>query len=158
MHKLTLALALAALLAPLAGAGGRTSTRSYSSASRSSSTRARTPSGSYSTSRSTSSARPKAIPAPSRTNAVPKVRTGGSPSTKCLTCERDSRGRIKRDDAAKRRFQKANPCPVTGKTSGGCPGYEIDHKVPLSKGGADAPSNMQWLTEQQHKGKHSGAK
>jgi 5-methylcytosine-specific restriction endonuclease McrA len=31
--------------------------------------------------------------------------------------------------------------------------YQIDHRIPLSKGGADPPSNMQWLTTQQHKAK-----
>jgi len=26
------------------------------------------------------------------------------------------------------------------------PGYQIDHRVPLSKAGADEPANMQWLS------------
>ena len=29
-------------------------------------------------------------------------------------------------------------------------GYEVDHVVPLSRGGADEPSNMQLLTEYEH--------
>lgn len=32
-------------------------------------------------------------------------------------------------------------------------GYEIDHIIPLSQGGTDAPSNMQLLTVRQHKAK-----
>ena len=32
-------------------------------------------------------------------------------------------------------------------------GYVIDHIVPLSKGGADAPSNMQWQTKDAAKAK-----
>ena len=44
-------------------------------------------------------------------------------------------------------------CLATGKTTGACRGYQIDHWVPLSKSGADSPSNMQWLTTQQHKAK-----
>ena len=35
----------------------------------------------------------------------------------------------------------------------GRPGYEVDHIVPLSRGGADKPSNMQWLTIAEHKEK-----
>ena len=30
----------------------------------------------------------------------------------------------------------------------GRPGYEVDHIVPLARGGADTPANMQWLTIQ----------
>jgi len=36
--------------------------------------------------------------------------------------------------------------PSTGKTSGGCPGYLLDHIKALKRGGADDPSNMQWQT------------
>lgn len=44
-------------------------------------------------------------------------------------------------------FVHSHPCPSTGKTSGRCPGYIVDHVKPLCKGGADRPSNMQWQTE-----------
>ena len=60
--------------------------------------------------------------------------------------KRDRRGRIKRSPRAKRDFQKEHPCPATGKTSGRCPGYVIDHVEPLACGGPDDPSNMQWQT------------
>jgi hypothetical protein len=49
-----------------------------------------------------------------------------------------------RSHAAKAAFQRANPCPTTGATRGGCPGHVVDHMVPLCAGGADAPVNMQW--------------
>ena len=61
--------------------------------------------------------------------------------------------RVKRSGAARRAFQKAHPCPSTGKHSGACPGYVVDHVVPLKRGGADAPSNMQWQTVQAAKAK-----
>ena len=60
--------------------------------------------------------------------------------------ERDSHGRIKRSGAAKNAFKRQQPCPATGRSSGACPGYVIDHVKPLECGGADDPSNMQWQT------------
>jgi len=60
--------------------------------------------------------------------------------------KRDKHGRIKRSSAAKHSFERQHPCPSTGRTSGRCPGYVVDHVRPLECGGADAPSNMQWQT------------
>lgn len=57
-----------------------------------------------------------------------------------------SHGRIHRSAAAKNEFKREHPCPSTGRSSGSCPGYVIDHVNPLACGGADAPSNMQWQT------------
>lgn len=51
-----------------------------------------------------------------------------------------------RDAKQVRLFRKDNPCPATGKTTGPCPGYNVDHIMPLCWGGADAPHNMMWLT------------
>ena len=45
---------------------------------------------------------------------------------------------------ARQAFKGTHPCPSSGKTSGACPGYVIHYLVPLKRGGADAPSNMQW--------------
>ena len=58
--------------------------------------------------------------------------------------QRDADGKIHRSAAAKDSFKKGHPCPSTGKSSGACPGYVIDHVRPLKRGGQDAPSNMQW--------------
>ena len=62
--------------------------------------------------------------------------------------QRDSHGRIKRSGTAKSAFKKSHPCPSTGKSSGACPGYVIDHVAPLKRGGKDAPENMQWQTKE----------
>jgi hypothetical protein len=60
--------------------------------------------------------------------------------------QRDSHGRIKRSESAKNAFKHEHPCPATGRSSGSCPGYVIDHVNPLECGGADSPANMQWQT------------
>jgi hypothetical protein len=67
--------------------------------------------------------------------------------------QRDSHGRIKRSAAAKDAFKREHPCPATGKSTGRCPGYVIDHVKPLECGGADAPLNMQWQTTAEGKAK-----
>jgi hypothetical protein len=66
---------------------------------------------------------------------------------------RDSHCRIARSEKAKAAFKREHPCPTTGKRSGSCPGYVIDHVKPLACGGADAPSNMQWQTYAESKRK-----
>ena len=76
-----------------------------------------------------------------------------TPATKCTSCARAANGKIARSPAARRSFRSSHPCPATGKTSGACRGYVVDHVVPLERGGADAPSNMQWQTVQDAKAK-----
>jgi hypothetical protein len=62
-------------------------------------------------------------------------------------------GPHKRDPAQRDAFQRTHPCPSTGRKSGECPGYVVDHVVPLKRGGPDRPSNMQWQTVQAAKAK-----
>jgi hypothetical protein len=62
----------------------------------------------------------------------------------CYGCARDRHGRIKRSPAARVAFRSQHPCPATGRTTGVCPGYVIDHVQALRHGGADTPLNMQW--------------
>jgi hypothetical protein len=77
-------------------------------------------------------------------------RTGSSsyshPHLSSGSSRRDSHGHVKRSKAARDSFQRGHPCPSTGKRSGRCPGYVVDHVNPLECGGVDAPSNMQWQT------------
>src|SRR3954447_10043305 len=81
---------------------------------------------------------------------VSKARSIGghtrSTAARCTTCERHANGRIRRDPAARRAFVRQHPCPATGNPGGTCPGSVVDHIVPLKRGGADAPENMQWQT------------
>lgn len=67
-----------------------------------------------------------------------ETRYGGAP-------ERNADGTIHRSRAVLVAFQKIHPCPSTGKTSGACPGWALDHVVSLDCGGRDAVSNLQWL-------------
>ena len=63
-----------------------------------------------------------------------------------IACEpaRDKHGRIARSAAAVAQFKRANPCPAGGKIARRCPGYVVDHIIPLCACGADTPANMQW--------------
>lgn len=54
--------------------------------------------------------------------------------------------KIIRSSSAKDEFKRHQPCPSTGRPRGACPGYIIDHVVPLCAGGPDDPGNMQWQT------------
>ena len=59
--------------------------------------------------------------------------------------ERDVAGKIKRRTDVILAFRNLYPCPSTGHTRGACPGWNIDHPIPISRGGCDAVSNLQWL-------------
>ncbi len=54
--------------------------------------------------------------------------------------------RTQRSTAQRAAFVQAHHCPSTGRARGSCPGYVVDHIVPLCAGGADRPRNMQWQT------------
>jgi hypothetical protein len=60
---------------------------------------------------------------------------------------RDSHGRIKRSSEEKKKFERESGYPH------GRPGYVVDHIIPLSQGGRDDPSNMQWQTKEEAKAK-----
>jgi len=54
-------------------------------------------------------------------------------------------GTIKRRADVVRAFKQAHPCPVTAKSTGACPGWQVDHVIPLVCGGCDMVTNLQWL-------------
>lgn len=49
-----------------------------------------------------------------------------------------------RSSSARRAFQRVEACPANAQPRGPCPGYVVDHIVPLCAGGADRSTNMQW--------------
>jgi len=61
---------------------------------------------------------------------------------------RDAEGHTLRSVAPIRAFKHQWACPSTGAHIGSCPGWAIDHVIPLACGGADAVYNMQWLPDQ----------
>ena len=90
--------------------------------------------------------------APTQNSSKPKAHAPAASSTP-PTVHRDADGHIERSSSARDAFQKSHPCPSTRKTSGACPGYVVDHVIALKRGGADAPSNMQWQTVEAAKAK-----
>jgi len=88
----------------------------------------------------------------SHAGATHRAGRGQSPK-RAARVARDNDAKIKRSQDARAEFQRAYPCPSTGKISGGCPGYVVDHIVPLNRGGADTALNMQWQSENAAKAK-----
>ena len=95
---------------------------------------------------STSPSHRKGSSASTGHTAPHKQITTTTSSRKAVGVPRDSRGKIQRSSTARNNFRKSNPCPSTGRSTGACKGYVIDHVAPLKRGGPDAPSNMQWQT------------
>ena len=96
---------------------------------------------------------------PSRTNSQTTATTGTSVYHYPRTKHPSYAGtgiENKRSSQAKSEFVRTHPCPSTGKTSGSCKGYVVDHVVPLESGGVDAPSNMRWQTKAATKAKDKG--
>lgn len=58
---------------------------------------------------------------------------------------RDADGSIHRRSDVLRAFRRLYACPSTQLHTGACPGWQMDHPIPLSRGGCDAVSNIQWL-------------
>lgn len=61
-------------------------------------------------------------------------------------CIGPSFAKTPRSSAVLSAFKRQSPCPATGARRGACPGYVIDHIIPLCAGGSDLLRNLQWQT------------
>lgn len=59
--------------------------------------------------------------------------------------KRDAKGQILRRADVLVAFKRIHPCPSTGKSTGACRGWQLNHVIPLACGGEDAVSNLQWM-------------
>lgn len=66
----------------------------------------------------------------------------------CGTPQRAPDGSILRSVAVLRAFQRIHPCPETGKTTGACPGWALNHVIPLACGGCDSVANLDWMPDE----------
>ena len=66
----------------------------------------------------------------------------------CGIPKRTVDGTIKRRSNVLTAYKKLHPCPVTGKSMGSCPGWAINHIIPLAKGGCDSVINLAWMPNQ----------
>ncbi len=81
-----------------------------------------------------------------------------TPPPSCHLARDPKTGHIVRNRNALRSFRTMHPCPATGDTKGACPGYEVNHHVPLECCGPDTPNNMEWLTHAEHVAFHENLK
>ena len=61
----------------------------------------------------------------------------------CGDPKRNSAGNIRRNSAVIRQFERLYPLPSGYARSD----WQVDHVIPLSKGGCDSVINMQWMPE-----------
>lgn len=77
--------------------------------------------------------------APAIAGPLDEARLCGAPA-------RDAKGEILRRADVLRAFKQAHPCPAPDPARpNACPGWVMDHVIPLACGGCDAVSNLQWL-------------
>jgi hypothetical protein len=67
-------------------------------------------------------------------------------AAKCINCVQELSGFIPPHPALVREFRSTHPCPANRLVQGACPGYLIDLKKPLDRGGKDTSENLRWRT------------
>lgn len=79
-------------------------------------------------------------------------KTGGTKYNYNDTYKNSGLPKVKRSESAKKQFLKSKGYKRVP------PGYEVDHIIPLSRGGRDVPSNMQLIPKSMHKQKTASEK
>lgn len=74
----------------------------------------------------------------SQSTALTETRYCGAP-------KRDASGGIIRRADVIAAYKKVHPCPSTGLYGGACPGWALNHNIPLACGGCDAVSNLSFM-------------
>jgi 5-methylcytosine-specific restriction endonuclease McrA len=84
-----------------------------------------------------------------------RLRGHGALTAIVLALAMTSAGAADRSRTLRAEFMREHPCPSTGKTRGPCPGWQVDHAVPLCLGGpaVDARANLRWIEIEPHKAK-----
>lgn len=80
---------------------------------------------------------------------TPTYKIGGTKYNYGETYKSSGLPKVERSNTSKNEFLKSKGFSKTPK------GYEVDHIIPLSKGGQDVPTNMQLLPKEVHKQKTS---
>ena len=81
------------------------------------------------------------LPAAGTLGAINDPRYCGEPT-------RDAKGKINRSQTVLRHFVKVFPCPANLREATSCPGWAIDHTIPLADGGCDSIANLTWLPKE----------
>ena len=81
------------------------------------------------------------MPRPGEPGAINDPRYCGEPA-------RTPQGRIKRSRGVLREFARIFPCPSTLQPVPSCPGWAIDHTIPLAVRGYDSVANLTWLPDE----------
>ena len=63
----------------------------------------------------------------------------------CGDPKRNLSGEIIRRAAVRDAFQRIHPCPSNGNREGPCPGWRMNHTVPLKCNGCDSVGNLSWV-------------
>lgn len=80
---------------------------------------------------------------------LPAPGTPGAPNDPryCGEPKRDKHGVIIRSRKVLRDYTRVFPCPANLKPTASCPGWALNHYIPLASGGCDSAANLNWIPD-----------